>query len=62
MSCVRSYLVAKSLRSDDGDLVAYPLVGLEVESKLWVVSFNDDLGGLLDGLAGLLASLRSVFQ
>jgi hypothetical protein len=45
-----SYLVAKTLRSNDGNLIADSLVGLEVESQLWVVSLDDDLCGLLDGL------------
>ena len=31
-------------------LIADPLVGLEVERELGVVTLNDDLGGLLDGL------------
>jgi hypothetical protein len=31
-------------------LIANPLVGLEVERQLGVVSLNNDLGGLLDGL------------
>jgi hypothetical protein len=31
-------------------LIANPLVGLKVERQLGVVSLNDDLGGLLDGL------------
>jgi len=43
-------LVAKTLGGDDGDLIADPLVGLEVERELGVVTLNDDLGGLLDGL------------
>jgi hypothetical protein len=43
-------LVAQALGSDDGNLIAYPLVGLEVESQLGVVPLNDDLGGLLDCL------------
>lgn len=42
-----AYLVPQSLRSDDRYFVAYPLVGLEIKGELWVVSFNDDLGGLL---------------
>lgn len=45
-----SNLVAKALGSDDGDLIADALVGLEVEGELGVVPLNDDLGGLLDGL------------
>ena len=47
---VRSYLVAETLRGNDCNLVADSLVGLEVEGQLGVVSLNDDLGGLLDGL------------
>ncbi len=43
-------LVAQALRRDDGDFIADPLVGLEVESELGVVPLNDDLGGLLDCL------------
>jgi len=43
-------LVAQALRGDDGDFITDPLVGLEVESELGVVSLDDDLGGLLDGL------------
>lgn len=31
-------------------LIADPLVGLEVERELGVVTLDDDLGGLLDGL------------
>jgi len=31
-------------------LIADPLVGLEVQRQLGVVSLNDDLSGLLDGL------------
>jgi len=46
-----SNLVAKTLGSNDGNLIADSLVGLEIESQLGVVSLNDDLGGLLDGLS-----------
>lgn len=46
----RAYLVSESLASDDGDFVAYPLVGLEVECEFGVVALNDDFGRLLDGL------------
>lgn len=45
-----SYLVAKTLGSNDGNFIANSLVGLEVESQLWVVSLDDDLCGLLDCL------------
>jgi hypothetical protein len=43
-------LVPEPLGSDDSDLVTDPLVGLEVERELGVVTLDDDLGGLLDGL------------
>ena len=46
-------LVAKTLGGDDGDFIAYALVGLEVESELWVVAFDDDFGRFLDGLSRL---------
>lgn len=45
-----AYLVPQPLAGDDGNLIAYPLVGLEVEGELGVVALNDDLGGLLDRL------------
>ena len=44
-----SYLVAQSLRRNDGNLIADALVGLKVEGEFWVVAFDDDLCGLLDG-------------
>ena len=47
---ILSYLVAKTLGGNDGDLIANALVGLEVESQLGVVALDDDLGGALDGL------------
>lgn len=43
-------LVAEALGSDNGDLIADALVGLEVQGELRVVPLNDDLGGLLNGL------------
>ena len=48
---IASNLVAEALRSDDSDLIANALVGLEVEGKSGIVPLDDDLGGLLDGLA-----------
>jgi hypothetical protein len=45
-----SYLVAETLRGNDCNLIADSLVGLEIEGQLGVVSLNDDLGGLFDGL------------
>lgn len=44
-------LVAKTLGSNDGDLITDSLIGLEIEGQLWVVTLNDDLGGLLDSLS-----------
>lgn len=50
MGGVTSNLVAEALGGDDGNLIADALVGLEVEGQAGVVTLNDDLGGLLDGL------------
>jgi len=50
----QAYLVAKTLGSNDGDLVTYALVGFEVQSELWVVAFNDDFGRFLDCLNCML--------
>ena len=47
---ILSYLVAKTLGGNNGDLIADALVGLEVESQLGVVALNDDLSGALHGL------------
>lgn len=47
---VFTHLVTETLRWDDCNFIAYPLVGLEVESELGVVPLDDDLGGLLDRL------------
>jgi hypothetical protein len=47
---VVAYLVAEALGRDYCDFITDALVGLEVEGELRVVSLNDDLGGLLDGL------------
>lgn len=43
-------LVAEALRRNYGDFIAKALVGLEVQRELGVVTLDDDLGGLLDGL------------
>lgn len=45
-----NHLVTETLRRDDGNFVAYSLVGLEVEGELRVVSLDDDLGRFLDRL------------
>lgn len=47
---VSGNLVAEALGGDDGNLIADTLVGLKVKGQARVVSLNDDLGGLLDGL------------
>jgi hypothetical protein len=44
------YLVAKTLGSNDCDFIAETLVGLEIESETRVISFDNDLGRLFDGL------------
>ena len=44
------YLVPQPLGCNDSNLITDTLVGLEVKSKLRVVSFDNDLSGLLDGL------------
>ena len=43
-------LITKTLRSNDGYLIADTLVGLEVEGEFGVVAFDNDLGRFLDGL------------
>ena len=50
VSGVSGDLVPEPLGCNDGNLIANPLVGLEVQRQLGVVTLNDDLGGLLDGL------------
>jgi len=59
---VAGNLVAQALRSNDGNLIADALVGLEVESQARVVPLNDDLGGLLDGLGTNATHFVSVFE
>ena len=43
-------LVAKTFRGDDGNFIAYALVGFEVEGEARVISLNEDLGALFDSL------------
>lgn len=50
-------LVAELLAGDDGDLLAHPLVGVEVAAQPGVVFLDDDPGGLLHRL-GPDSSLR----
>lgn len=47
---VSGNLVPQPLGRNDSDLITDTLVGLEVKSELRVVSFDNDLSGLLDGL------------
>ena len=46
----KTYLVAKTLRSNDGYLIADSFIGFEIEGELGVVSLDDDLSGFLDSL------------
>lgn len=55
-------LVAKPLAGDDGDLIAYTLVGLEVERQFGIVALDDDLGGFLDGLSMAVRELADAFS
>lgn len=57
--CFGTDLVSKTLRGDDSDLIADPLVGFEVECELGVVAFDDDLRGFLDGLDNVSLMLRT---
>lgn len=50
MGGVTSNLVSQSLRLDGSDFVTQSLVGLEIHGQLWIVLFNQSLGGTLDGL------------
>ena len=42
-----AHLISQPLRGDNGDLVTYSLVGLEVEGEFGVVAFDDHFGRLL---------------
>lgn len=48
---VTSDLVSESLGLDLSDLGSQSLVGLEVQSQLWVESLDQNLGGSLDSLS-----------
>ena len=43
-------LVAKTLRGNNSDLIANPLVGFKVECEFGVVALDNDLRGFLNGL------------
>ena len=47
---MKADLVAQALGGYDGNFIADSLVGLEVEGEFGIVSFDDDLCGLLDRL------------
>jgi len=49
MKIVPGNLVAQTLGGDDGDFVANPLVGVEIQRQFGVVFFNDDARRLFDG-------------
>lgn len=51
MGSVTCDLVSQSLGLDSSDLITESLVGLEIQSKLWIVTLNQGLGGTLDGLS-----------
>jgi hypothetical protein len=51
---VSIYLVAKTLGGNDGNLIANSLISLEVEGEFGIISLDDHLGGLLDGLLSYL--------
>ena len=50
MGGVTSNLVSQSLGLDSGDFITKSLVGLEIQSQLWIVTFNQSLRSTLDGL------------
>lgn len=45
-----AHLISKSFRCNDGNFIAYPLVGLEIKCELGVVAFDDDFGRFLHSL------------
>ena len=57
-----AYLVAETLRGDDGDFVTYSLVGLEIEGEFGIVAFDNDFGRLFDGLMGESCQSSSEFS
>lgn len=56
-----TYLISQSLRCDDSNFVTYSLIGLEVESELWIVSLDDDLGRFLDCLCSYATHLGELY-
>lgn len=49
------YLVAKTLRCDNGNFITDALVGFEIEGQLGIIALNDDLCGFFDRLDIILA-------
>ena len=47
---LRTHLISETFTSNDGDLIANTLVGLEVQSQFWIITFDYDFGRFLDGL------------
>lgn len=47
---LRTDLIAKTLRGNDSDLIADPLVGFKVECEFGVVALDNDLCGFLHSL------------
>jgi hypothetical protein len=50
MEDAAAYLVAKSLTSNDGNLIADAFVGLEVKGEFGIVPLDDHFGRFLDRL------------
>lgn len=43
-------LVTQGLCGDDGNFLAYPLVGMEIQRQSSIVLLDDDSGGFFDSL------------
>lgn len=43
-------LIAQGFAGDNSDLLAYPLICVEIQSETWIVFLNNKLCGLLDRL------------
>lgn len=50
MGGVTSNLVSQSLGLDSCNFITKSLVSLEIQGQLWIVTFNQSLGGTFDGL------------
>ena len=47
---LKTHLISETFTSNDSDFIANTLVGLEVQSQFWIITFDYDFGGFLDGL------------